>query len=316
MTDNVVAFEDLRAAAKKAMAEDELSQAAAAKRIGVSSPTFSQWLNGKYAGDVPTLEAKVRRWLAGRKRGATMVEALPAIPEWFETPTERDVVAALQYAQMAGDMCVVHGKAGAGKTSACRYWRETSPNVWLATMTAAERGVIPALDEVCDAVGVKEPPQGARKMLRAIRDRIARTNGLLIVDEAQHLGFDALEALRSLHDATGVGLALVGNDVVYTRLTGGARAESFAQLYSRMGKRVSIKVTRDGDVRALADAWEVAGKPERDFLAAIGGKPGALRNCTKVMRLATMLAAGDSETLALDHLRRAWTGLSAEESLT
>ena len=36
--------------------------------------------------------------------------------------------------------------------------------------------------------------------------------GLLIIDEAQHLLLPALESLRSIHDATACGLVLMGNE--------------------------------------------------------------------------------------------------------
>ena len=37
--------------------------------------------------------------------------------------------------------------------------------------------------------------------------------GLLVVDEAQHLSIQALEGLRSLQDGTGTGLPLIGGAV-------------------------------------------------------------------------------------------------------
>src|ERR1035437_1267786 len=50
------------------------------------------------------------------------------------------------------------------------------------------------------------------------------TGGLLVIDEAQHLSVAALDQIRSIHDATDLGIALVGNQQVYARLTGGNRA--------------------------------------------------------------------------------------------
>ena len=82
--------------------------------------------------------------------------------------------------------------------------------------------------------------------------RVNGVRGLLIVDEAQHLSLRALETLRALHDATGAGLALMGNAVVYARLTGGRRAAEFAQLFSRVGKRVRLTQVEEGDRRRSA----------------------------------------------------------------
>ena len=73
-----------------------------------------------------------------------------------------------------------------------------------------------------------------------IVQRLQGTKGLLILDEAQHLMLPALESLRSIHDATACGLVLMGNEAVYSRLSGRHSAE-FAQLYSRVGSVLKLE---------------------------------------------------------------------------
>ena len=73
-----------------------------------------------------------------------------------------------------------------------------------------------------------------------IVQRLQGTKGLLILDEAQHLMLPALESLRSIYDTTECGLVLMGNEAVYSRLSGRRSAE-FAHLFSRVGSVLKLE---------------------------------------------------------------------------
>ena len=231
---------------------------------------------------------------------------MPAAPQWVTTPTAERVIAALGYAQMAGDVAVIYGGAGLGKTTAAREYARRYPNVWLATMSPATSGVTTALEEVCLALGFRDLPQGAARMQRAIVDRVRGTGGLLVVDESQHLGVAALDALRAIHDAAGVGLALIGNEMVYARMTGGSRAAYLDRLFSRIGKRVRLARATREDVERLASAFGVRNGSLK-LLVEIGGRAGALRAVVKTLRLASMMAGGSE--IEPQHIEAAWKDL-------
>lgn len=288
-----------------------LSQSGASKEIGVSSSALSQWLSDSYRGDIEAVETKIKTWLSARDERVAAASVLPSKPDWFPTPTAKKVVSTLQYAQMMGDLVVIYGGAGLGKTVTLEHYRASQPNVWIATMAPDTEGVVSCLEEVAEAVGIREPAGGARRMARAIRKRIESTRGLLIVDEAQHLGLKALEELRSIQDSAKIGMALVGNEAVYNRLTGGNRSAAFSQLYSRIGLPLPLARPTSGDVRAMGDAWGVKGKEEISLLESIAGKPGALRMATKTLALASVIAAG--EPITAQHLRQAWRRLGHGE---
>lgn len=284
-----------------------LSQRRAAAEIGISDAALSQWLAGKYRGDGAAVAASVERWLAARTEREALDELLPARPEWVETPTARRVLAGLTYAQMAGDVAVVYGGAGCGKTVAARRYAAEHPNVWVATMTASTRAWGPCLARVALACGLRSRQALAWRLEAELLEKLAGTRGLLLVDEAQHLELRALEGLRGLHDAAGVGLALVGNEMVYARLTGGRRAADFAQLYSRIGKRVRLVRPTQADVARLLSAWKVRGTAEREELLGIARSPGGLRSVVKCLRLASLIAEGSR--VRVSHIRAAWRDL-------
>ena len=297
---------------REAIRESALSQAAAAREIGISDSALSQWLAGKYAGDSDAVAERVKAWLAACAERASMSANLPEPPGWIETPSAVRIDAALNYAQLAGDVALIYGGAGMGKTMTARQYAAKRPNAWVATMTPAAYALGPCLDRVSEACGLRTPGGRAAKIESSLRDRVAGARGLLIIDESQHLGLRALEALRGLHDATGGGLALVGNETIYTRVAGGRRAAEFAQLHSRVGKRVRLASPDRKDISLLLDAWSPAVTPEaRKRAVSAALRPGALRGMTKVLRLAALYSRG--EEIGGPHIEAAWAELGGEQ---
>jgi DNA transposition AAA+ family ATPase len=150
-------------------------------------------------------------------------------------------------------------------------------------------------------------------MLRHLVDFFRDSGGLLIFDEAQHLSLAALETIRAIYDEAGMGLALVGNDIVYSRLKGGGDTALFAQIYSRIGKRVALKAVDDTDAERFAAAFGVTEPTAVTDLQAIAKKPGALRGVVKTLRLAAMFARGAGETLSTTHIKTAWRELGGAQ---
>lgn len=295
----------------RAVAEAEgLSQNAVAKEAGVSAATLSQFLAGSYAGDNNKVAGELTKWLNRREQSAEMAAVMPQAPDWIDTPTARKIYDALHYAQVAGDIACIYGGAGLSKTTTIRRYRTQAPNVWVVIATPATASGSVLLEEIAIAMGLRDFPLHPAKLQRAIVRQISDTRGLLIIDEAQHLTKQALEAARSIHDATGVGLALSGNAAVYNRLYGGGN-NGFAQLFSRVGKRVALIRPVAGDVHRIAAAFSVTGKDERLALEEIGKKPGALRMVVKVLRLAAVTAGGGS-AIRLAHINGAWRELQGE----
>jgi len=209
-------------------------------------------------------------------------------------------------------IAVIYGGAGVGKTKALLKYAEKYPNVWVVTMSPATASVAAALEEIALGLGLRGLPGRAARLQREIIRRLRDTKGVLIVDEAQHLFVSTLEAIRAIHDATEIGLVLCGNESVYSRLTGGSRTAIFAQLYSRVGKRLHLARSTSADVEELASAFGISGDEEVKALENIAQKPGALRGVVNVLRLASILAKGEKETMTLRHINLAWKDLAEE----
>ncbi|MCS4503862.1 AAA family ATPase [Arhodomonas aquaeolei] len=320
MSDNISQFPtqpegtegDLRAEAQRVSEAEGLSLTELSQLTGVHKTRLSQWLKGKYAGNNASIEADVRRWLESRRASQELEGQLPAAPTWVETLSARSVLSALSFAQMAEAVSVIYGGAGTGKTTTVRQYQEQAPNVWVVTATPASASTGPILKRIAQTLGMRT--SGTVDQLEAnIIDRVRDTRGLLVIDEAQHLTHRALDAVRSIHDAADIGLALVGNEIVYSQLTGGSRSVGFAQLFSRVAKRVRLAKAKDADVLALVDAWGIQDKDSRQLCLSIGRRPGALRGLSQTLRLASMFAttAGAGRP-GVEHIRDAWADLGGE----
>lgn len=304
--------EALIAEVRDAMQSDSLSQSALSQLTGVGKARLNQWLNGNYKGSVSGVETAIRRWLDSRRANDELDAQMPAAPEWVETPSARAINAALSFAQMAEAVTVIYGGAGVGKTTTIRRYRQQSPNVWMITASPACASPGPILTRIAHALGIRA--SGAVHVTEeAIIERVRDTRGVLVIDEAQHLTHRALDAVRSIHDAAGIGLALSGNEIVYSQLTGGSRSVGFAQLFSRVAKRVRLSKAKDGDINAVLDAWRIDDKSSRELCLGIGRRPGALRGLSQTLRLASMFAVADGASRpAEQHIRAAWQDLGGD----
>lgn len=279
--------------------------------VGIPYGTFSGWIGGTYAGRVDRLDDDVAKWLASRTAAAAKRAEMPTGPGFVETQAASLFLAAFEHAQHAPDLALVSGAAGVGKTTAANAYRARSSNVWIITGEPCLGTPRMMLDEIGEQLGVTV--YGAsHKLSRAIVARLRGTRGLLIVDEAQHLRTEVLDQLRTLHDLAEIGVALVGNERVHSRVEGGARSPEFAQLFSRVGMRTVRPKPTKGDIEALLDAWGVEDGEARKLLAVVARKPGALRSMIKTLRMARMHATAAGETLTASTVQMAYEQLSAQ----
>jgi hypothetical protein len=300
---------DVRTRIKALLDSDTVTQAEIAKKAGISSGAVSRWVAGKYEGDNAAVEKSLQIYLVSRERQSDFL--LPEFPTYVPTRISERILTALTYGHMAADLVLVYGKPGVGKTVALNHYAGKRNNVWVVRASPSTANAGGILEEIALALGLKGSDISGRaaRMQRRIVFQVLGTQGLLIIDEAQHLKLAALETLRAIHDQANIGLVLCGNEDVYSRLNGGARTAVFAQLFSRIGKRVSLTKAYDADVEALAAACKIAEPAALKLLKDIAQTPGAYRGVTKTLKLAIMLARGQTATLTVEHLKLAWREL-------
>jgi DNA transposition AAA+ family ATPase len=298
----------LRQQAQAAMEAHGISVMEAAKQVDWGYSTLQAFLKGSYKGDNAAVAKSLRQWLATLAAIADRRALIPPPPAFVETPTAAAFLQALAHAQTMPDIATVSGGAGVGKTLSAREYARNHPNVWIFTARPSISSTPAMLEALCNTIGVREAITSRRSM--AIVRRVAGTGGLIIADEANHLSTPAIDELRSIHDEAQIGLVLMGNEEVYSRLDGGGRRAEFAQLFSRVGLRLRRLKPLAGDIDALLDAAGIEGTQERKLMRVIAGKPGALRGAAKCLAMARMLAAQDGTPIGVAHISQAWARLS------
>lgn len=301
--------EELRAEVKALVDAGTVTRREIHQQTEMSSTTLSQWLNGHYKGRKDVIAERIRRWLHTLQSRQDAQDHLLQGPNFVMTPTASRIFDAISYADHARDVVLIHGGAGIGKTKTLKEYRDQHSGVCLSTMTPAHVTVANAIREIGNCYGVRTKRETAslfESLVRVLQER----RGLLLVDEAQHLSYKALDAVRQIHDAAECGLVLCGNDNVYTGLTATRSAEYLDRLASRIGMRLSVKSATTLDCATMLDAWKIKDKEVRDVLQQIARKPGGLRLVDKVIRCAHIYSEDDkvhaAADLRPDDIRHAW----------
>lgn len=224
-------------------------------------------------------------------------------PRWVDTPTSKNVWAALRYAQTTPTIAMVHGGAGLGKTLTAQAYLDeyaaskqlggfpsSKPTVYMVTAHSGMSTVTSALCAINEAMGYSGDAYRNDAMTRQILARLNRGD-LLIVDEAQDLDVKALNQIRHFHDVGGIGIAYLGNDEIQTRIDGRGRQAAFlGPLSSRVGMRLPIPHPTEEDVAAVLKAWNVHGKNEYEYSIGIGMSRIGLRGLTQVLRQSAIIS--------------------------
>jgi DNA transposition AAA+ family ATPase len=290
-----------------------LTKSEVARRADIPMGTFSPWYEGKYTGNIAAVTVRVKKWIDAAEERVRVARDVRE-PGFVMTRTASEVIDTLIYAQALPEMCVITLGAGMGKTMTAQHFCDTRPHAYLATMRPTTKRIYGMLVELSLALNIPFEYNTAR-IDRAIGERLKR-NGkqtLLIVDEAQNLEDDSVNQLRFYLDEYGCGIALLGNEELYGRWGGSAPKPAYAQLHSRMGKRLKRLQPLQADIDALVEAWAIDDKDVVAFARALGRKPGALRQISKTLTLAHMIAAGANQPIGIDHVRAAWLNRGGED---
>ena len=242
------------------MSETGMSQAALARALDKSTSVVSQYLNGKYAGDVAALERDIGAWLvrqADRRRAQAV--RLPFVT----TATVKKIGDVIGLARGSDDgdgasINVVYGAAGLGKTEALRAYAKSHGDVLLIEVDPGYTGKV-FLQVLATRLGLQSRGN-VHDLIDSVVSRLRSSQQLLLIDEAEMLPLNALEIIRRIHDHAGVGVVLAGMPRLITNLRG-ARGE-LAQLFSRVGFAVNLgnRLPED-DIRTISSAVLAGGEP-------------------------------------------------------
>ncbi len=290
------------------MAACGLSQAVTARGLGVSSTTLHRWLKGDYEGDVARVSAKARAWLETRSEARALTLTPAGLDTHAGLSLTEEVMAALAHAQATGDVVLIHGRSGAGKSWALKSYAAARAQVTVLTVTCGITSLHGLYGRIARGLGAGGRFVSALEAEDAILARLEGRHALLAIDEAQHLSARLIDALRGLRDLSGCGLALLGDETL--RMTLGR----CPQVTGRIGVRVGLGVPGEADVTTLLET--VLGRTpsgaERRCAQAAVAAPGGMHALRRLMARAFMIARADERTaITPDDIAAAAAGMEA-----
>lgn len=216
---------DIRDELKTLMETKAYTISYVATAIGVAKSTISMWINGTYKGDNTKITDKVNNFLQ-RENERKNNEEIPIVD-----------ISIIRYIFEIGRLChtkgkigVCAGRAGLGKTIAVK---EYTKNFLDAILIESDSGYTAKslLLEIHKRLGLSGKGC-AYDLMNEVVNKLNNSGRLLIIDEAENLPYRALEITRRIHDKTGIGVLLVGRNILFENLRG--FNNQYDQLYSRV----------------------------------------------------------------------------------
>ena len=312
--------DQIRRDVSRARAEDNLTEAEVSRRAEVAAGTLNSYLKGRYTGNNDPVAVALHRWLQSRRVSEELRQRLPRAPSFQPLATSRMIHQRIHYARAMGRIVLIAGVPGVSKTASASQYRADTPRTWMATMEQASRGLPTMLLEILDAMGMTEERGTPQQLMRKIVAKGVEAEGVLLIDEAQHLSDQAIDQLRAINDKTRqlgrpLGIVMLGNEALYTKIGPTGSKAAFAQVSRRVAVRKYIIQPAREDVVALSHAWAAANQEvltarDVEFLVEIAMKPGGLGNVEMTFEGALLAAFGTNEPLSLDHLQGAFSSIA------
>ncbi len=225
--------EQVRADLSAMMEQQKVSLNAISKAVGISTSAISQWLAGKYAGDSAKVAEAGSQFL---QRQRERKQRPKRTIRFAITSAVRKYWEAAKLCHLDGEIGIVSGDAGLGKTEAASEYARRNSDVILIEVDLGytAKVLFKELHRKLGMNGIGDISDLKDDVIKKLRN----SGRLIIVDEAEHLPYRALELLRRLNDKAGVGLLLTGMPRLINNLRG--KKGEFAQLYSRVGVHVRL----------------------------------------------------------------------------
>lgn len=246
-----------------------------AQLLGVSVATVSLYLKGEYNGNVAEMDRKVSELIERDK--AKVVEA-KYNSAFVPTLAARRGMEVMAFAHVEGEINVIYGSAGLGKTQMLKeYARRNSSAVLIEVDPSCTPKVL--LRKIAEAVGANA--RGVNnELLDSIVSKLRGSERLLMIDEAELLSTRSLEFIRRIHDLTAVGVVLAGMPRLLINLKG--KNNELAQLYSRVGFACDLgNALSEEDLGLLAESALGTSEFNAPLIKASNGNA---RRLSKLMR--------------------------------
>ena len=168
--------------------------------MNLSSAALSSYLNQKHKGSVEAVERQLSEFFKLDEEAEAAAEKTASLlPRAVYVPTSisEDVCQSIRFAQLEHCMVVLHGDAGVGKSKGAQKFLHDHPTNAVGISITPSTGTLNgSIKLLARALRVPECRNKMDQMM-ALRSRLDGTNWVIVIDEAQHLKYAALEEIRS-----------------------------------------------------------------------------------------------------------------------
>lgn len=272
------------------------SQRDISRETGLSTSVISQFLGGTYAGDNKVVANTLSKYLRVAKDRLKSQQSTT----FFETlENTQNVLYACNHAHIENDIVLVCGDAGAGKTTALKHYAAENTGVIMITCNSCTRSATAVLKLILNKLGIQSINR-KEVLMNKLLERLRGTHYLIILDEADHLTLDALQAIRNLNDSAGVGIVLSGNDKIYRQMYSGQRGYEFDQIRTRI--IVRKRVINSYTVEEIASIFVNAPSDCIPYILNLACRE-SLRTAIKIFNVALEYAKAMDSKLTLPILK-------------
>ena len=247
--------------------------------------------------------AKIRAYRKGVEKHSRAVEKKFAMNRQAQR-----VFGALDFALTQSTMVSLEGEARMGKTEAAKQWVEQrGPGRAVMIECPVIGSPIAVLKEIARKVGLSHKEK-RQNMARRIGNAFS-SDRVLVIDEAGRMfpkgkgSPEALDEIRSIHDRTGCGIALLVTRADVKKLT--ESAYMVGQLIGRIDLPAMLPEFEQNDVDVIVNQFGKFSKPIRQKLYRVATQPGRLGAMLSILKTANRFALKNREEITDKHVEAA-----------
>ncbi len=274
----------------------EFNQTRVAAAIGISVSALNAWIKGTYKGDNIRVEKAISRFMEAQHEAGIEIGTFKKDFDFVETSVYQDILFAANLAEYRGEMRAVTGISGIGKTTAMR--RIAADREGSAIFVECYAGM--RKNRLMQKMGASAGIGDGRTfddMFEYLVRSLRGSNRLIIIDEAEHLPVEALDAVRRIHDFTGCGVLICGHPRFYENLK--RYQDRYAYIFNRLSIPLELKKINADDASAMASTMCANEVPGNVWLKSCEGIGRDLKMIVhEAMRVARELGIETTDTAA------------------
>jgi len=228
--------------------KSQLTQVEIAKKLNVSSAQINLYLNGKYTGDIDTLEKKIESFLVAEKEREVFINRKIQL-KFVKTSVASRLFNIAKMCQMGGEMGMCFGLSGFGKTTAIKQYEKDNFGV-IVIDPDEDINKRMFIINLAEKLGIN-PNIPIFRLEQQIVSKLKDSGKLIIVDESENLKPIVFRFLRKIHDRCNFtfGLLFVGTQRLYNNIA--KMKGEFEYFTNRIAMVECLEHLKSEDVKAL-----------------------------------------------------------------